>query len=322
MNLTDGLGRKIEYVRISVTDRCNLACYYCRAGERVSKLHHGDILRYEEITRLVKIMSTLGVKKVRLTGGEPLVRRDLPELVKTLKSIRGVSTVAITTNGILLGRHLEKLVGAGLDRLNVSLDTLDREKFRKITGVDGLRSVLNALKDAKGFFRDPIRINTVVLPENLDEAEGLLFFARNNEFLLRFIEYMPLSGGAGKFVGMDEVLKILRRRHRVELTPDQTSDGPATLYSVDREQLIGLIAARSHPFCDGCNRVRITSDGKLRLCLFSDLEFDLKLLLRSGNSDEEIAEAISKWILLKPARHFLANGQCSTTKRGMDAIGG
>lgn len=322
MNLIDSLGRKIEYVRISVTDRCNLACYYCRVGERVSKLHHDDILRYEEIARLVEIMSAFGVKKVRLTGGEPLVRRDLPELVKMLKSIRGVSTVAITTNGILLGRYLEKLVEAGLDRLNVSLDTLDREKFRKITGVDGLRSVLSALENAKGLFRDPIRINTVVLPENLDEAEDLLLFAKDNGFFLRFIEYMPLSGGTGKFVGMDEVLKILRRRHRVELAPDQTSDGPATLYSVDREQFIGLIAARSHPFCDGCNRVRITSDGKLRLCLFSDLEFDLKLLLRSGTSDEEIAEAISKWVLLKPARHFLANGQRSTTKRGMDAIGG
>lgn len=320
--ITDSFGRTITYLRISVTDRCNLACYYCRVAQGIVRLHHSDILSYEEINRLVKIMSAFGVKKVRLTGGEPLVRRDLPELVKMLKAIEGIETVALTTNGTFLSRYLSELKEAGLDRLNVSLDTLNKEKFRRITGVDKLDDVLSALELSKGLFRDPVRINTVILPENLDEVEDLLLFARNNGFFLRFIEYMPVPGSSGKFISADKVLEILRQLHKVEAMSKVSYDGPAELYLVDDEQKVGIIAARSHPFCDKCNRVRITADGKLRPCLLSDLEFDLKLFLRSGATDGEIAETISRWLMLKPARHFLAEGGPSNTGRGMNAIGG
>jgi cyclic pyranopterin phosphate synthase len=292
--LTDTLARPIHDLRISVTDRCNLRCTYCMPAEP-TWFPRSEILSYEEILRLVRIAVANGVRKLRITGGEPLVRRDLPDLVRMLSKTPGVDDLSLTTNGVLLEEAALPLAEAGLARLNVSLDTLDPERFRKMTGRDALAATLTGLEAAAAAGLTPIKLNAVLLRgQNDDEVERLAEFARGLGYELRFIECMPLendgSWDPGRVVSGAEVL---RRIDAIRpLVPDPSGDphAPASrfLYA-DGSGAVGFIDSVTAPFCGDCSRLRLTSDGKLRVCLYDRNEVDLKTPMRAGAGDETLA---------------------------------
>lgn len=328
MKLVDSFGREIVNLRISVTDRCNLRCAYCIPEEEVAWLPRAEVLSFEEIERFVRVVARLGVKKLRLTGGEPLLRKGLPDLVRRLVAVPGIVDVGMTTNGIGLSRLAAPLREAGLQRLNVSLDTIDREVFRKLTRRDALDDVLAGLDAAATAGFHPIKVNAVVQRGlNDHEIVPLARMARERGFVLRFIEYMPIGMGdtwtKSAVMTNAEVLERLREIGPIAPVGAPDGTGPAERWRFeDGHGEIGLIGSVTEPFCDHCNRIRITADGKLRTCLFSIVEHDVRGLLRGGADDAAIAELVTNAVEKKEPGHKIGQADFVKPARTMSSIGG
>ncbi len=327
--LVDTFHRLHDNLRISVTDRCNIRCFYCMPEDNVQYVAREEILSFEEIERFARVAVSLGVTKLRVTGGEPLVRKDVPVLIRKLAALPGVHDLALTTNGVLLARHAEALHEAGLRRLNVHLDTLDRERFLRITRRDDLGKVLEGLETAQRLGFGPIKINAVAV-KNLVEPDlvPLVQFGRERGIEIRFIEFMPLDAqglwSRENVLTADEIIATLSREIAplIEI-PDRDPRAPATEYRfADGIGQVGFIASVTRPFCLNCNRIRLTSDGKLRYCLFAIEETDVKALLRSGAPDEEIAATIRTTVAKKWIGHEINSSQFVAPPRPMYAIGG
>ncbi len=319
--MRDACGREIDYLRLSVTDRCNLRCRYCMPRE-VAPVPHEEILRDGEIERLCRIAAGLGVRNIKITGGEPLVRGGCANLISTLKKLPGIEHVTLTTNGVLLAGQLEQLRQAGVDAINVSLDTLDAARYARITGFDFLPRVLRGIQAAvKAGIRT--KINCVLLPSCCEEVKDLASLAARWPVDVRFIEIMPIGNGRDfASYPIEELLPRLKERWP-ELKPsaDRRGFGPARYFTAPQlKGAIGIIDAVSHSFCDRCNRVRLTSEGYWKLCLCYEDGVDLRAPLRAGASDETLREAMQSATYQKPARHHfeLRPGQT----RGMWQIGG
>ena len=319
--MKDRLGREIDYIRISITDRCNLRCGYCMPECGVPSVPHDKILRFDEIVRLVKIFCSLSIKNVKITGGEPLVRKGAVGLIKDIKAIDGIEKVSLTTNGILLSENLNALAEAGIEGINISLDTLDRQKYMKITGFDGLNTVLKVIDECRAFPEIKIKINAVTMADyNRDEICKLADFASEAGATLRFIEMMPIGLGTG-FGGynQDEIMTVLEEAYGPAKTiNEEVGSGPAKYYSFEGlKGRIGFISPISHKFCRSCNRIRLTSEGLLRPCLGSEMGTDLRKPMRDDASDEELASLICEEIMNKPAGHCF-----EATDSLMSKIGG
>ena len=331
MTRFDTYHRPIHYLRVAVTDRCNLRCTYCMPAEGVSLCAHDEILRYEEITTIVRAAAELGIHKVRLTGGEPLVRLGIVDLVRELAGIPGVDDLAMTTNGILLPQFAEPLKEAGLQRVNISLDTLRPERYRQMTRHGRLEDALAGIEVALCAGLSPVKINAVVIRGvNDDEVADLARKTVDADWHLRFIEWMPVGGDApAGEAWQDGVVTTPEIRDRIEgalgpLEPAavQAGAGPARYYRVHgAEGTIGFISPLSEHFCGQCNRLRLTADGRLRPCLFSSHEIDLRTPLRSGAGRIEIKALLEQGIACKPQQHHLEEHQ-GVQDRAMSQIGG
>jgi cyclic pyranopterin phosphate synthase len=311
--LRDRFRRTIDYLRISITDRCNLRCLYCMPSDGVRPAMHGDILSYEEISRVVKVAARLGVTKIRLTGGEPLIRRNIGFLISSLKNIQGIHDLSMTTNGILLEKYAHEIAEAGLDRVNVSLDSLREERYRQITRGGDLSSVLRGLAAARQAGLDPVKINMVPMRGiNDDEIINFARMTLDTGYQVRFIECMPTANSEfwspGKYMTTDEIKEIIGPIGA--LSPVRIrKNGPSKYFRFKGAQgVIGFISALTHHFCSDCNRVRLTADGQLRPCLFSETEIDLKSAMRNGASDDEIERLLRLSIAEKPEGHTI--GSC------------
>jgi cyclic pyranopterin phosphate synthase len=327
--LIDSFGRIHDNLRISVTDRCNVRCFYCMPETDVHFVPRAEILDFEEIERFARIAASLGVTKLRVTGGEPLLRRDLPVLIRRLALIPGIRDLALTTNGVLLPQLAKPLYDAGLRRLNVHIDTLDRERFATITRRDDLPRVLAGLAEAKRLGYSSIKLNAVAV-KNLVEPDivPLARYARENGFEPRYIEFMPLDAQGlwdrHKVLLADEIIETLSREIS-PLIPVANPDprAPATEYQyADGGGRVGFIASVSRPFCLNCNRLRITADGKLRYCLFAIEEDDVKGLMRSGATDGEIAALVRRNVAGKWEGHEINSARFVPPPRPMYQIGG
>ena len=323
--LVDSFQRRINYLRISVTDRCNLRCIYCTA-QSVPHLSHDDILRYEEIQRVAQVAASVGINKVRLTGGEPLLRADLSELVGMLSQVGGIDDISLTTNGILLGRYAAELKEAGLKRVNISLDTLKRDRFQRISGRGELAEVLSGIEAARLAGLNPVKINMVVLRGiNDDETIDFARMSTNEGWHVRFIEFMPFGTPeleALETVSTQEIWEGIQSLGKLEPYTGQTGNGPARYYRLPGARgTIGFISPMTEHFCGTCNRLRLTSDGQLRPCLLNDDEVNLKESLRNGASTDELKELIQQAVALKPEQHQLAEG-LAPVRRPMCQIGG
>jgi cyclic pyranopterin phosphate synthase len=327
--LIDSFDRIHDNLRISVTDRCNIRCFYCMPETDVHFMPRAEILDFEEIERFARIAASLGVTKLRVTGGEPLLRRDLPALIRRLASIPGIRDLALTTNGVLLQQLAGPLYDAGLRRLNVHIDTLDRERFATITRRDDLPRVLAGLNEASRLGYSAIKLNAVAV-KNLVEPDivPLARFARENGFEPRYIEFMPLDAQGlwdrSKVLLADDIIATLSREIS-PLIPVRNPDprAPATEYAyADGGGRVGFIASVSRPFCLNCNRLRITADGKLRNCLFAIEEDDVKAMMRSGASDERIAELVRRNVAGKWEGHEINTARFVPPPRPMYQIGG
>lgn len=326
--LTDMFARSISYLRISLTDHCNLRCQYCTPQEGRVKLANEELLRYEEILRVVRIAVSLGIEKVRLTGGEPLVRRDVLSFIKGLAEIPGLTDIRLTTNGVLLAEHAEALQMAGINKLNISLDTLRPERFRQITGVDAFAKVWDGISKARELGFSPIKLNVVALKGvNDDEFIDFARLTLTEPLQIRFIEFMPIGASGmwdkGKYISSAEIMELLKPLGALEPVPARRMDGPARIYRFpEAVGSVGFISPISHHFCDRCNRLRLTSEGRLRSCLLSDQETDLKQRLRSGATDEEIRDLIVATILNKPKGHTILPDGGGSCHGQMSRIGG
>jgi cyclic pyranopterin phosphate synthase len=322
--ILDSFGRTINYLRISVTDRCNLRCLYCMPPEGVPQIPHGEILSYEEIRTVVQAAAELGIDKIRLTGGEPLVRAELPELIKMVSQIEGIRELSLTTNGTLLKKYALELRQAGLSRVNVSLDTLRTDRFQYITRLGRLKDVLEGIEAAKEASFKPVKINTVVM-RGINDDEILDFARMTYEagWHVRFIELMPFKGAA-EFVSSNELRQHISLLGKLEPCASTTGDGPATYYRLaGAKGNIGFISPLTElSFCSRCNRMRLTPDGELRPCLLAEDEIDLKTPLRNNASAEELKRLILKAVASKPERHHLKKGNARVVKRRMSQIGG
>ena len=330
--LIDSFGRIHNNLRISVTDRCNIRCFYCMPAEDVQFMEKSELLTFEEIERFVRVAVRLGIDKLRLTGGEPLVRRDLHKLVAKLASISGVKDIGLTTNGILLADQASLLYEAGLRRINVSLDALTPEKFKKFTRKEGFEQVIQGIQSAQRAGFDPVKINAVSV-RGLTEEEIVPFghFARETGVEVRFIEYMPLDADnaweRNKVLFAHEIIEALSSSI-MPLKPVETQNsnghgGPATDYVFeDGLGRIGFIASVSQPFCMSCNRIRLTADGKLRNCLFSLDETDVRSLLRGAASDREIEDVVRSSVAAKKEGHEINTSRFIQPNRPMHSIGG
>jgi cyclic pyranopterin phosphate synthase len=328
--LIDAHNRLIDYLRIAVTDRCNLRCRYCMPPEGVAPLPHEEILTYEEILRVARVAVTLGIRKIRLTGGEPLVRRGLGLLVGTLMRMDGLQDLSMTTNGVHLAQYARELRAAGLGRVNVSMDSLDPERYRFLTRGGELSLVWEGLMAAWAAGLHPIKVNVVAM-EGLTPEE-ILAFARLTlqwPFEVRFIEWMPVGSDSpwqpSDVLPADRIVEIIRRAFPLEPAVTATGNGPAHLSRIPGGRgALGVISPVTRHFCHQCNRLRLTSDGKLRACLFSDREVDLKGLMRGGGSDAALAEQIRLAIADKPQGHRLGleDRRIKKCMRPMNRIGG
>jgi cyclic pyranopterin phosphate synthase len=326
--LVDSFGRVHDNLRISVTDRCNIRCFYCMPEKGVEFADRNQILHFEEIERFVRIAITLGITKLRITGGEPLVRRGLAELVRRLALVPGIRDLALTTNAVLLPEMAEPLFEAGLRRINVHLDTLDRERFRRITRRDDLPKVMAGL-DAARRLGYSIKLNAVAV-KNLVEPDivPLARFGRERGFEVRYIEFMPLDAqnlwDRSRVLMADQIIETLSREIAPLIAvPDPDPRAPATEYAfADGIGKVGFIASVSRPFCLNCNRIRLTADGKLRYCLFALEEDDVKGLMRSGASDEEIAALVRRNVAGKWVGHEINSAKFVAPPRPMYSIGG
>ncbi len=297
--MRDAFNRPIKDLRISVTDRCNYRCTYCMPLEEYVWIDRSEVLSFEEITRLSRLFAGLGVEKVRITGGEPLVRRDLHRLIGMLSGIEGVRDLCLTTNASLLSEQIGDLAAAGLKRINVSIDTLVHEKFKQITKRGNLDKVIEGLFAAKALGLHPIKINAVIERGlNDDDIIPLVEFAREHDFSMRFIEYMDVGNAnnwiSEKIVSKKEILATINARYPLREVGRDNGTAPAVDYEfTDGVGDIGVIASVTEPFCSSCTRARLTADGKLVTCLFSDQGHDLKSLMRNGATDEQLIEVIS-----------------------------
>ncbi len=326
--MKDSYGREINYMRLSITDKCNYRCKYCMPEEGIPDLGHDQILRYEELETIVKASVELGIHKFRLTGGEPLVRKGIVDFVKRLKSIPGVVELTMTTNGALLERLAKPLKAAGLDRVNISLDSLNHHKFNEITRCGDLKDVLAGIKASKEAGFSPIKLNVVTMKGfNDDEIHDFAQLTMEEAFEVRFIELMPFKGNKDinyEYISSEEILAKLPELRPVEASFHES--GVAQLYSFPGSQgYIGFISPFSHCFCPNCNKVRITSDGKLKTCLHSNYEHDLKAsLIPDANGEFDIGKvkkSIEKAIMAKEECHHLEPGK-ATVERNMNKIGG
>ena len=322
------MGRTIVNLRISVTDRCNFRCTYCMPADNVEFMDRTNLLSFEEIRRVVMVVSGLGINRIRLTGGEPLMRKDLPTLIKMINEVEGINDVAMTTNAFFLKDQAQSLKDAGLKRLNVSLDALDPEKFRDVNRRDCLQAVLDGLDTARKVGFKSIKINAVAV-RNFSESEimGLIEYGRSDGFEVRFIEFMPLDSDKvwerDKVLFGHEIIELIKEKYELVPVDNSLEIGPASEYTfADGKGKIGIITAVSNPFCDHCNRIRMTADGKLRTCLFSADETNLKEMIRSGKSDENIAETIRQAVLIKEPGHKINLDDFERPDRAMHAIGG
>ena len=307
--LQDPYHRRIDYLRLSVTDRCNLRCTYCMPEEGVPRLGHEDILNYEEIIRVARVATRLGITKIRITGGEPLVRKDILFLCANIAATPGLESLSITTNGLFLSQYVRGLFVAGIKRINISLDTLKPEKYAAITRRDAFEQVWRGIRAAQETGFAPIKLNAVVMRGvNDDEIEDLACLTYHYPFEVRFIEFMPFQSeeGQDRFVSAEEILERLARVAPLLKTVSKSGNGPARHYRfASALGKVGIISPISEHFCQTCNRLRVTADGKLRTCLFSVEETDLRTPLRQGASDQEIMEVIQGAIKRKPERHEL-----------------
>lgn len=335
--MKDGFGRSIEYLRISLTDRCNFRCIYCMPPEGVVSMTHEEILSLEEIARVVRVAAGMGIRSIRLTGGEPLVRKGVVDLVRDIASTPGIENVSMTTNGVLLPKMADDLKAAGLSRVNISLDTLDPDQFRMITRVGNLEDTLAGIEAALSVGFDPVKINAVTV-RSLDQ--DVLAFARlsvDRPLHVRFIEYMPVGESSGSHgcgwgkedvIPNEELLEMINARAAEKGLPAlRPADddrplgwGPARYYEFPGAKgTVGFISALSNHFCAQCNRLRLTADGKVRPCLFSDTEFDVRGVLRDPNATEDDVRAVfGEAIGQKPDEHHNRVG----TERNMSQIGG
>jgi cyclic pyranopterin phosphate synthase len=326
--LIDGHGRRISDLRVSVTDRCNFRCQYCMPADGLPWLDRSALLTFEEIERLVRVFASLGVTDVRLTGGEPLVRRDFPRLVEMLAGVPGVEDLSLTTNGYLLERDAQALVDAGIKRVNVSIDSLQRDRFFQMTRRDSLPQVLRGLHALAAHPEvHPIKVNAVAM-RDFTEQEAIPFaeFARSTAFQVRFIEFMPLDADhawtADSVLTGDELRAIIDAVYPIEELPREPSATARVFRFRDGRGEIGFINPVSEPFCADCNRIRMTAEGELRTCLFSVNETDLRGPLRDGASDAELAQLIRDAVWRKELKHHVGEKGFRQPPRTMSAIGG
>jgi len=323
--LKDKYGRVIDYLRISITDHCNLRCLYCVTDE-IAWVPHDEILRFEEITKIVDIFATEGIRKIRITGGEPLMRKGLPDFISQLSRIEGLDDLSVTTNGVLLKSQAEALKEAGLKRINVSLDTLKPERYKIITGRDFFSQVWEGIEMAKAVGLSPVKINVVAMKEyNADEILDLVKLTLEEPYVIRFIEYMPMneSWDDHNFLSVDDIKAVIESVHTLVPIDGTHNNGPARVFQIPGARgEIGLISPLSNHFCGTCNRLRLTADGHLRPCLFSDTEIDIKTPLRSGANDAELRDVLYKTLALKPKRHHMQSVSAPKCHRGMWSIGG
>ena len=323
--LSDSFQRPINYLRVSVTDRCNLRCLYCQPPEGVSLLPRESILSYEEIISVVKAAAELGITRVRLSGGEPLLRAALTKLIEALAQIENVNDLSLTTNGTLLDQYAAELKQAGLKRVNISLDTLRRDRYELITRHDELGQVLRGIERAKSVGLSPVKLNVVVMRGiNDDELSDFVNMTFREGWHVRFIELMPLAHTPSlpSFVGVDEMKQRLEELGELEPCSPGDGGGPARYFRFSGSSgTIGFISPVTQHFCFHCNRLRLTAEGKLRPCLLDEQEFDLRLPLRSGASAVELKRLIEEAVSAKPRQHHLSGGSI-INRRSMSQIGG
>ena len=326
MPLRDKFGRQITDLRISVTDRCNFRCVYCRSANPENNMAEHVLLRWEELERLARILVSLGIQKIRVTGGEPLVRDGVEDFIARLRSL-GVADLSMTTNGHLLADRCDRLIRAGLNRINISLDSLDRAKFEKITRTKSFDRVMAGIDAAHSSPLRPVKVNAVLVRGlNDDEVESFAEFARERDLIMRFIEFMPLDADRhwtrGLVVTAAEIHRRIQARWPLVAVPHERSETARKYKFADGPGEIGLIAPVSQPFCGFCSRIRLTADGKLRTCLFSKEDHDLKPLLRGGSSDDAIVEEIRSIVLDKEEGHRINEPDFVPPSRTMVYIGG
>ncbi len=326
--MKDQYNRTIDYLRISVTDRCNLRCKYCMPKDGVEYLQHDEILTFDEIITICKSMVKLGIRNIKITGGEPLVRKDIVNLIKDIKSIKGIENVTLTSNGILLYDYLDDLEAAGLDGINISLDTLDRKKYEDITRKNGISNVLKSIEKAVNSNIPSIKINCLIMKDfNENEILSIARFAKDERIDVRFIEMMPIGlGDMNEIVFQEKIKNIIEEEYgTMKNNFRKIGNGPAKYYTLDNfKGKIGFISAVSHRFCKTCNRIRMTSDGVLKLCLQYNYSLDLKKALRAGINEEEFISMVKKAIYNKPKHHnFLEfKREDNLEERKMVQIGG
>jgi cyclic pyranopterin phosphate synthase len=331
-SIVDMFSRTISYLRLSLTDRCNLRCVYCMPEEDeggLQLLQHEDLLSFEELLHIVELVVGMGMNKIRLTGGEPLVRRGVMDFIKSLSSIEGLNEIRLTTNGVLLHEKAAGLYDSGIRKLNISLDTMRPERFKKITGVDSFDKVWQGIETAEKLGFD-VKLNVVAMNGvNDDEFVDFAGLALNKPYQVRFIEFMPVGDRStwneASYISSKELRKRIASLGTLEPLVGRKMDGPARVYSLTtadgRRGQVGFISPISHHFCDTCNRLRLTSAGRLRACLLHDHEADLKSLLRGGASDDTVRALITQTILDKPKGHTLAEDQLNCSGQ-MSRIGG
>ncbi len=328
--LTDSYGRRIKNMRISVTDKCNFRCTYCMPAEGLPWLKKAEILSYEEILRIARVAVSIGIEQIRLTGGEPLVRRDLPELVRQLKAIDGLRSLSLTTNGILLKQQSKALADAGLTRINVSMDSLSREKFAQLTRRDQLDRVLEGLEEVgKCPSIHPIKINAVAI-RGYSEEEVLDFvrFARDKAYVMRWIEFMPLDADQTwrreDILAGADIKAIIEAAYGplVQITSGDPSETARRYTFSDGIGEVGFINPVSEPFCSTCDRIRLTADGQIRTCLFATDETDLRAVVRANTDDEALAETLRQAVWKKELKHYIGDKRFKRASRSMSMIGG
>ena len=327
MELRDKFERVIDYMRISITDRCNLRCVYCMPDKGVKLFEHKDILRYEEIVRVVSIAASLGVRKIRITGGEPLIRRNLSFLIASIKTTHAIEDISLTTNGVLLEKYAGELADAGLNRVNISLDTLRPDRYSEITRGGDIAPVLKGIEAAEKAGLLPVKINMVPIRYlNDDEIADFARMTLTTPRHVRFIEFMPIGSrdlwSDERYISTDELKKTAEKI--APLTPVRLrKNGPAKYFRFEGAPgVIGFISALTHHFCGDCNRLRLTADGKLRPCLFSETEIDLKPALRKQSSDKEIERLLRLAIQVKPEGHKIDQRDDLSSLKNMSRIGG
>ncbi len=327
--LVDSYKRKIDYMRISVTDRCNLRCIYCMPSEGIDLTEPGKILRYEELLRIARIGAKNGISRLRITGGEPLVRKGIVGFIHDLSNIEGIQDLSLTTNGVLLGEYAEELKRAGLNRINVSLDSLNRERVKKLTRGDCLDTVLQGLEAAERAGLTPVKVNMVVIKGfNDDEIMDFAEISKTKPYHIRFIEYMPFDTEEGwqkeKCISAKDIQeRIVAREKLIPVESRRNASGPARRFRFEGALgEVGFISPVTEHFCGSCNRLRLTADGKLRTCLFSDTEIDIRDALRDGSNDKVIEDILFHAVKVKPMKHHINEELFKKCSKTMSLIGG